>query len=171
MSFICEKELYDYVYPFVNNELVFDIGSNRGEVSKKFIDKGAKVLAVEPQKELFDNENYIGVFSKENICVSDKIGEITFYKGDEKHSTVSSCLKEWKLNHPNAKFTEIKIKTITLDSLIEKYGLPVYLKLDVEGWEGKILSGLHYQIPYISFDFTYGYKEIFYNCMNEIKRL
>jgi len=173
MGYETDKELYDFVYPHIKDKLIFDAGSNRGEVTKKFVNNGAYVIAIEPQKEITDNKNYDSnrVLAIENICLSDKIEELTFYKGDSKHSTISSCFFKWKNDHPTVKWAEVKMKTDTLDNLIAKYGVPIYIKIDTEGWEPKILKGLHYKIPYISFEFTYGYQKEFYNCMNEIKRL
>jgi hypothetical protein len=44
------------------------------------------------------------------------------------------------------------VSTITLDLLIEKYGLPVFIKIDVEGFEEKVLQGLSRKIPFLSFE-------------------
>lgn len=166
-----DKELYDLVYPYVKDKLIFDVGANRGEVTKKFIDNGAKVLAIEPQKEVSVGDNFKGVLAIENVCLSDRVGEITFYKGDKKHTTISTCLNEWRRNHPSTKWTKVKMKTNTLDNLIEKYEIPTYIKIDVEGHDDKVLNGLSKKIDFISFEFTQGFSESFYNSMKHIQKL
>lgn len=171
MSYETDQELYDFVYPHIKDKLIFDVGANKGEVTKKFIDKGAKVLAIEPQKEISVGDNFNGVLAIENICLSDKIEKIIFFKGDSKHSTISTCLKEWKNDHPTTKWTEIVVKTNTLDNLIKKYGYPTYIKIDVEGFEDKVLFGLNSKIDFISLEFTQGFKESFYNCMKQVEKL
>jgi hypothetical protein len=50
-------------------------------------------------------------------------------------------------------FTNEKtVETVTLDSLIEKYGIPDYIKIDVEGHEWECLEGLNQNIRVISFE-------------------
>jgi len=166
-----DGELYDYVYPHIKNELIFDIGANIGEVVKRFVDKGGKVIAVEPQEELTTNENYKGVIDiVTNVCISDSIGKITFYRGDSKHTTISTCFEDWKPLHPSTKWTPVTMGTITLDTLIEKYGIPTYIKIDVEGFEDRVLGGLSHTIKFISFEFTQGFTKNFENCIRLIER-
>ncbi len=167
-----DGELYDYVYPHIKNELIFDIGSNVGEVTKRFTDKGAKVVAIEPQKELINNENYhYATRIISGMCVSNQVGFVNFYKGDKKHNTISTCLEEWKSIHPSTKFTKVTMNTTTLDALIEQFGLPKYIKIDVEGFEDKVLAGLNHRIDFISFEFTQGFGDSFTKCIEEIDKL
>lgn len=42
----------------------------------------------------------------------------------------------------------------TLDTLIEHFGVPQFIKIDVEGFEEKVISGLSTQPPLLSFEFT-----------------
>ena len=44
------------------------------------------------------------------------------------------------------------METITLDDLISTYGRPFYIKIDVEGYEAKVLKGLRTAVPYLSFE-------------------
>src|SRR5271166_5815912 len=46
------------------------------------------------------------------------------------------------------------VPMLTLDTLIEHFGMPHFIKIDVEGFEEKVLSGLSAQPPLISFEFT-----------------
>ena len=165
-----DGEPYDYVYPYVKGKLVFDIGSYIGEVTKKFIDVGAKVVAIEPQSGLTKNENYKGVHTIKNLCVSDNTNDVVFYQC-LKSKSISTCFNGWKARHPTMKWVKTKQKCITLNSLIEEFGKPVYIKLDVEGYEDKVLAGLSQRIDYISFEFTNGFIENFINCMKHIERL
>lgn len=47
----------------------------------------------------------------------------------------------------------IPVEVITLDQLIENYGLPHFCKIDVEGFEDQVLAGLSYPLPALSFEF------------------
>ena len=160
MGFEYDGEAYDYVYPHVKDKLVFDVGANIGEVTKKFIDAGAKVVAIEPQSIVTVWDNYKGVYAIENVCVSDEAGEIVFYTNNMA-STTATCYADWKLLHPKAKWTKNVMQAVTLDELIETYGKPTYIKVDVEGYEHKVLGGLSQKIDFISLEFTGGYWETF----------
>lgn len=48
----------------------------------------------------------------------------------------------------------VKIPITTLDKLIEKYGKPHFIKIDVEGYELEVLKGLTQAINWISFEYT-----------------
>lgn len=162
-------DLYDFVYPHTKNELIFDIGSNIGEVTKKFLDRGARVVAVEPQRNLISDSNYDNAIV-ENVGISDKEGEISFYQC-KSSSTISTCLPKWKDRHPKKGFKKIVIPVITLDSLIKKYGIPKYIKIDVEGFEDHVLGGLSVKVDLLSFEYTQGYSEVFKKCCDHLKRL
>jgi hypothetical protein len=63
------------------------------------------------------------------------------------------------------------VPTITLDTLVKKYGSPDYIKLDIEGWEYKALLGLTSKQGVISFEWS---EEIFHiaeKCVNHLTNL
>jgi len=166
-----DGEAYDYVYPYVKNKLVFDVGSNIGEVTKKFIHAGARVVAIEPQRRVTVGKNYKGVHAIKNICISDDVNPVPFYLSG-KSSTISTCFEDWKLiQNPNIKWREITMQATTLDNLIEEFGKPTYIKVDVEGYEHKVLGGLSQRIDFISLEFTANYWETFSESMKIVENL
>jgi FkbM family methyltransferase len=44
------------------------------------------------------------------------------------------------------------VETISMEGLIEAYGTPFFVKIDVEGHELKVLEGLKRSVPYLSFE-------------------
>ncbi len=47
----------------------------------------------------------------------------------------------------------IEIDTTTLDRLIEQFGVPAFVKIDVEGSEPAVLAGLGRPVPALSFEY------------------
>jgi FkbM family methyltransferase len=48
----------------------------------------------------------------------------------------------------------VDVPVTTLDELISEFGLPTFCKIDVEGYESKVLRGLSSRIPFLSFEFA-----------------
>jgi FkbM family methyltransferase len=142
------------------NELIFDIGANIGNRTRPLLNIGAEVVAVEPQKifQIILKRK----FGNKIKIVPMGLGEIEEIKDffiSDAH-TLSSFSKEWIESVKEGRFKDctwakpIKIKITTLDKLIEKYGLPKFIKIDVEGYELEVLKGLTCAVDMISFEYT-----------------
>lgn len=158
-----KKRLYDFYCQFIkNDDLVFDIGANVGDYTEAFVKSGAKVICIEPNpdcvkilKQRFGNNKNVIIVGK---AVGDKNGCANCYIGENPLiTTLDKNFKELvkkKKYIDNTKYKKtIKTKVITLDSLIKKYGIPKYCKIDTEGFEKQVFSGLSYKIPYLSYEF------------------
>ncbi|MDO8483125.1 MAG: FkbM family methyltransferase [bacterium] len=140
-----------------NGRLVFDIGANTGVKTKIFNKLGNKVIAVEPQnnlcellkKEFASNRDVVIVHNG----ISDHEGELTL-NISSRYPGFSSFDAEWQKGTKYESFDrKEKVGMITLDTLIERYGLPYYCKIDVEGFEKEVIKGLTQKIPLLSFEF------------------
>ena len=49
---------------------------------------------------------------------------------------------------------ERSVETTTLDHLIDAYGVPALIKIDVVGFELEVLQGLHRPVPCLSFEIS-----------------
>ena len=45
---------------------------------------------------------------------------------------------------------EKQVETVTLEKLVATYGIPFFIKIDVEGHEPSVLRGLNSPVPYLS---------------------
>lgn len=136
--------------------LIFDIGANRGDFSQKYFDT-CTVVAVEPNSSLIECLKQRFVSSKvfiEPCAVSDKISTIDFFICSIDQQ--SSCNKNWltTMRYKNDGISNtVHVVATTLDSLIEKYGEPFHIKIDVEGYELEVVSGLSKRVGSIQFEY------------------
>jgi hypothetical protein len=65
----------------------------------------------------------------------------------------------------------IKVQSITVDSMIERYGMPDLIKIDVEGYEYNVLSGLTQKANHICFEWHEEEKDNLYKILEHLQRL
>lgn len=156
-----EIEQTNFYKQFINKgDLCFDIGANVGYKSKIFYKLGAKVVAVEPQKNCV-REIKLKLGNKVTVLENGVGAENTikeFYVAN--NSQLSSFDKNWVSDLENTRFSEIevekveRIEILTLDNLIGKYGTPNFIKIDVEGYELEVLKGLNLKFEMLSFEYA-----------------
>ena len=66
---------------------------------------------------------------------------------------------------------EIKVTTKTLDDLINTFGVPAFMKIDVEGYELKVLQGLSVPVPLISFEHSPEMIDEARNCAQRLQEI
>ena len=157
---LIEKSISFYSNFIKTGDLCFDVGANVGNKVQPLLALKAKIVAIEPQeschrilKMKFGNQITLipyGLGEREEIK--------DFYISDS--STISSFSNDWidkvkKDRFKNNNWNVIqKIPVTTIDKLIEEYGIPVFIKIDVEGFELEVLKGLSVPIKMISFEYT-----------------
>ncbi len=87
-------------------------------------------------------------------AVSDKTGEQVFFEdsADFAMGTLSPKWEAQKAKTNIAKRKQTTVATITIDQLIEEYGVPDYVKIDVEGSEWQVIKGLSQPVRLLSFE-------------------
>ena len=64
-----------------------------------------------------------------------------------------------------------RVPLTTLDNLIEKYGTPAFIKIDVEGYEYQVIQGLSKPVSMLSLEFVPEIIESTYKCIDYLQHL
>ncbi|MEP6645556.1 MAG: FkbM family methyltransferase [Saprospiraceae bacterium] len=129
------------------DDLVFEIGSNIGQYSLLIAEKigvNGRLLCIEPDSDNFAclafniYKNRLKQVEILNVAVGEKTGQATFYKDTMTGGRMSSLFMKYASDHFKGITEEVRV--ITLRELIEKFGIPQFIKVDVEGAESMIFS-------------------------------
>ena len=92
---------------------------------------------------------------------------------NENMPTISTLSEHWKKGRfSNLKWEkEIEIEITTLDHLINTFGEPDYIKVDVEGFELNVIKGLSKKVGIISFEITSEYLSDALKCLDYLINL
>jgi FkbM family methyltransferase len=162
-----------------SGDLCFDIGANLGNKTQEMSDLGSFVVSIEPQidcyahlKNRFANNPNVTIVNY--ACGSSNRKDIMNISSAHTLSTMSdSFIKETS----KERFTgtswdkKIEIELVTLDSLINIYGVPRFCKIDVEGYEVEVLKGLSHPIPFISLEFVPELKKNSFECIDSLLKI
>jgi FkbM family methyltransferase len=175
-DFFKRKQFYS---TFINrNDLCFDVGANMGNRIAPMLSIKAKIVAIEPQKACIKYLRY--KFKKQIEIIAKGLGEhegfYDFYPSNM--NVISSFSSEWINSVKNGRFKDykwgkaVKIEMTTLDNLIKRFGIPAFIKIDVEGYELEVLKGLSSPIKNISFEYTVPEQlEKVYKCLEQLEKI
>ena len=186
INLIEERRLKERQILIPNNSLIFDIGFNIGNFSKSLLKKNStcKILAVEANSDLINTSYNHPAIKKLNLICSNENNQFKTIYINEKYLGISTVSKQFlkksrfvrgskkqpSLIKKNSLLFDkkLKIKTITLDALIETYGNPFLIKIDVEGHEHEVLKGLTKKVKKITFEWS---EEFYSQLKKTIKHL
>jgi FkbM family methyltransferase len=161
----------------INTSMYFDIGSHIGAWALANVDYCDKIISVEASpftyQKLLVNCNDNKIINLNYAVCNSREEYVTFYHA---HSdTLSTLNKNWLVSESsrfyNEQFTEIKTKAITLDKLIEIYGKPDLIKIDVEGGEYECISSLTQKVDTICFEWASETNDISISCMEYLSSI
>lgn len=134
--------------------LVFDVGANVGAFSSLFASLGHPVIAIEPN---LDCIRHIEISYPDlpitaiNAVMGPKAGLVTLNVSDDRDD-LSSMHDDWIPSTISSR--KLPVAMLTLDDLVSEYGLPAFIKIDVEGFEESVLDGLSVFPRLLSFEFN-----------------
>jgi FkbM family methyltransferase len=163
--------------------LVFDVGANFGNRTKIFLALGAKVVAFEPQPGCVERLAYVLGKHRRFLLAPSALGEkegsaelimskvhVLSTLSDEwiSRTKLSGRFDRWESWENNERR---QVDVSTLELAIERFGLPAFIKIDVEGFELPVLRGLKRPIRAISFEFAGENLDDTLECVDYIDRL
>jgi FkbM family methyltransferase len=144
-------------------DLVFDIGAHAGNRVRAFVALGCRVVAIEPQPDFARLLRALCRLSPRVSVVEAAVADVSGRRPlsvSERTPTVTTIATDWRdarAGDPDFDGVrwnrQIEVETTTLDGLIEQFGVPAFVKIDVEGSEPAVLAGLGRPVPALSFEY------------------
>ncbi len=163
-------------------DLVFDVGANVGNRTELFLGLGARVVAFEPQppcaEQLASQFGAEERFTLVQAALGSTPGTTQLYLAAA-HVLASTNAEFMAATTASGRFTpedrwtgeQIEVPVSTLDAAIVQFGLPAFVKVDVEGAEPEVLGGLTQSLPAISFEFAREVLNHVSACLDRLERL
>jgi FkbM family methyltransferase len=176
------QKLIRFYQQFIpKGSLCFDIGAHLGNRLDAWLTFDSQIVALDPQPLCYRYlQRHFG--KKSNVTIlpvaaGRELGKMDLHVS-HLYPTVSTLSgNKWRkaLNDASeASVTwdeTVEVEVTTLDLLIEKYGLPYFCKIDVEGFETKVLKGLTQPIPMLSFEFLSTRQKSRVTCLKHLNSL
>ncbi len=125
----------------MQDSLIFDVGCHSGQDSDFYLKKGFRVVAVEANPTLcaalrqrFAAEIEQGRFTLVEKAISEQDGEVEFFI-NEKATIWGTIRSSWVERNAalGLEFKAIRVPSVRFGSLLKQFGVPYYLKIDIEG--------------------------------------
>ena len=131
----------------MDNQLIYDVGMHNGNDTAYYLFKGYNVVAIDANPLLikeaesrFSKEIESGQLTLLNIGISEKEEELEFWVNDSK-SEWSSFDKRFGCRQ-NLPCHSVKVQSYPFKEILQKFGIPYYLKIDIEGSDHLCLRAL-----------------------------
>ena len=162
-------------------DLAFDIGSHVGDRIASLRRLGIGMVAVEPQPHLaitlrllFGRDPDVEIIE---AAIGTDEGAVKLHLNPDNPTVATASdafiaaargAEGWREQRWEA---QIQVPLTTLDELIARFGLPRFVKIDVEGLEAELLSSLSHPDPSLSFEFTTIQRHVALQALAECERL
>jgi FkbM family methyltransferase len=158
--------------------MIFDIGANEGNWTLANLTNSDKFICVEASPSAFGKLTRKHSSNPKVVCLNYAVSnreseDLTFYECVS--DVLSTTNKEWftspKSRFYSSKFNEISVKSITIDKLIDTYGVPELIKIDVEGGEFEVVSSLSTKVNQLCFEWASELNDITFKCLDHLYSL
>ena len=162
-------------------DLVFDVGAHAGNRTRALAALGCRVVSLEPQPDfatllrlLFGRHPRVSILE---AAVGDHAGVATLSISD-RTPTMTTLAARWRAARERDPVfngvqwnRDVDVELVTLDALVARFGLPAFVKIDVEGAEPAVLAGLTRPVPALSFEYLPGTLDYTRTCVDRLRTL
>ena len=160
-------------------QMIMDVGMYKGEDTQFYLDKGFRVVAIEANSQfVFENRAKLGQYIQDGLleilplAIAEKEGVVPFYLFPEKGDwgTLDPGYAQRNIARGTT-YNIVELASVTFDSILKRYGIPYYLKIDIEGADILCIKALHNfaeRPKYISFETELVGFESTFECLSHL---
>ncbi len=133
----------------MKRNLIYDVGLHLGEDSEFYLKKGFDVVAVEASpanavKAANRLKAYVdsGRLTIVNKAITRDEGSVTFFVSDRSIWGTTDPQTAERNRHLGSSISEVTVPGVPFHHLLQQYGVPYYMKVDIEGADTLCLEGL-----------------------------
>jgi FkbM family methyltransferase len=162
-------------------DLAFDVGAHVGDRIACFRRLGARVVALEPQPGCARAIRLLHGRDPDVVLIEAAAGDAegqVVLRVNSANPTVSTASDAFVAAADGAGGWEgqlwdarVTVPCLTLDGLIARHGEPAFAKIDVEGFEDRVLAGLSRPLRALSFEFTTIARDVAQRCLTRLAAL
>ena len=170
-----------YAQFVTRGSLCFDVGAHAGNRVRCWRRLGARVIAIEPQPDfvrllswLYGRNPGVEIVP---VALGRSAGTAEMLVS-ERTPTVTTLSREWVEGvQRDPRFAKVnwtigsQVPVMTLQTLIERYGVPEFIKIDVEGYEAEVLAGLKTPVRALSFEYLPAMRQVALDCIDRLSAL
>jgi len=161
--------------------LCFDVGAHAGNRVRCWRQLGARVVAVEPQPDfvrlltwLYGRDRHVAIVP---VALGREAGHAELYVS-ERTPTVTTLSPDWVEGvSRDPRFAGVewsagqRVELRTIEQLIARFGVPEFVKIDVEGFEAEVLAGLATPVRALSFEYLPAARDVALACIDRLAEL